>query len=274
MQLNYELLVSDMDGTLLNDQSQLAAATKQAIARYQQAGGQFTIATGRSLIECEPFRQELALELPVILCNGAVLYFPQTKEIRVIHTLAHNTVDQLLTDILAIHPELNLLLFTSTQIYALQINADKVAELARIGIETVPFTTLDQIDEPLLKIQMISRPQDGQTLFDLLSRKGLHDVCDFVQSHEYYFEILPKGISKGSTLQKLNELLEIPATRTAAIGDQCNDIAMLEHAGLAATVANAHHLAKQHADVQVPSNDQDGVAYFIDEILLKPATHK
>ena len=79
--LAYPFLVSDIDGTLVTDQKQIPSLVRQAIAQFRQSGGVFTLATGRNYAETERFIRELEVDLPVILCNGALLYDPNTREL-------------------------------------------------------------------------------------------------------------------------------------------------------------------------------------------------
>ncbi len=264
----FSLFVSDLDGTLLTSKNQITYRTKEAIDQFQRNGGMFTIATGRSLIECRNFINNLQIQLPVILCNGAMLYYPHEEEIQVIKTIPKHVADRLHLSIQNITPLVDMLVFSPTQIYSLLISAQKATELAKIGITTTPIQSIAEVEEDIIKLQMIGSAKNAQTLRSFATDSTLRNECDFVQSHEYYYEVVPKGISKGNALHYLNQILQIPTQETAVIGDHCNDISMIKSAGFSATVKNAHLLARQYSSVHVPSNNQEGVAYFIENYLL------
>ena len=82
------------------------------------------------------------------------------------------------------------------------------------------------------------------------------------------FEVLPKGINKGVALKKLAEYLNIDVSRTVAIGDYDNDVAMLRAAGCGIAVANASKAAIEAADVVTVSNEEDAIARVISDLEL------
>lgn len=268
MENRYSLLVSDLDGTLLTSNQKISVRTRHAINQYQQNGGMFTIATGRSLAESYHLLNELKIGLPVILCNGAVLYYPHDEEIQILKTLSKLFVEKILLDIKHIDQTIDLLLFSSTQIYSIRLSPQKAIELSKLGITPTPVHSFAEIKDEIIKLQLIGSSNNIQTLHMISESYSSSQECDIFQSHTHYYEVVPKGISKGNALQYLNQILHIPVERTAAIGDHCNDISMLQLAGLSASVENAHPLVKQCTTLHVPTNDQEGVSYFIENHLL------
>lgn len=269
MKLRYSLLVSDLDGTLLTSEHRITPRTKQIIEQYQRLGGKFTIATGRSLMESRVYIDELDLQLPVILYNGAMIYFPQEDRVQIVNTLKRRIVEALFRDIQKLNMGIEFLLFSPTQIYSYYISDQKLVRLTQLGIDPTPVDSNDQIKEEIVKMQLIGSESNVQRLHAFVKHHPLRAECDFVQSHDHYYEIIPQGVSKGNALKMVNEILQVPASNTAAIGDQCNDISMLEIVGLPATLVHAHSLVKEIAAYHVPNNDQEGVAYFIERVLLQ-----
>ena len=68
------LILSDMDGTLLGDDRQISQENREAVAYFTQNGGRFAVATGRSKAGMEYFLQDIAINAPCVICNGAVVY--------------------------------------------------------------------------------------------------------------------------------------------------------------------------------------------------------
>lgn len=89
---------------------------------------------------------------------------------------------------------------------------------------------------------------------------------DFVRSEKFLYDILQKGIDKGSALLKIAEILGIQKERTIAIGDFNNDIGMIKTAGVGIAVSNASDDAKKAADIVTVSNDENAVAKVISDI--------
>ena len=93
------------------------------------------------------------------------------------------------------------------------------------------------------------------------------DAFDCIRSEKLLYEILPKGVSKGSVLCKMAELLNIPMENTIAVGDYDNDVSMLQAAGSSYAVANAVDKAKAVADFVTVSNDEHAIAAIINDML-------
>ena len=94
---------------------------------------------------------------------------------------------------------------------------------------------------------------------------GEHENAFFSES--YFLEVVPAGVAKDASLDKLLTMLDITSEELVACGDGMNDIPMLKYAGLAAVMENAYPEVKKYADVDVPSNDDCGVAYVIDNYM-------
>ena len=85
----------------------------------------------------------------------------------------------------------------------------------------------------------------------------------------YSFEIFYEGSNKDEGLRILCERYGIDRSDVIAIGDSNNDISMIEFAGTGAAVSNAMDVLKEKADIVIGSNDEDGPAHFLEEILSK-----
>jgi hydroxymethylpyrimidine pyrophosphatase-like HAD family hydrolase len=97
----------------------------------------------------------------------------------------------------------------------------------------------------------------------------LADNFDFIRSERALYEILPKGIGKGTSITKLGSFMNVDINKIIAIGDYNNDISMFKAAGIGVAVSNAIDEVKAVADYIAESNDDDGVAKFIESVILK-----
>ena len=124
---------------------------------------------------------------------------------------------------------------------------------------------MKELSEPLLKVVFAHNVEEriGE-LIDYLKNHELSAKFDFIRSEKMLYEILPKGVSKGSALLKLSELLGIDPEMTVTAGDYHNDISMLRAAGLGFAVSNAVDEAKAAADHITVSNDESAIAAIID----------
>ena len=101
---------------------------------------------------------------------------------------------------------------------------------------------------------------------EILQAHPLADRFDFIQSERTLFEILPKGVDKGSALPRLAAQVGVDPTHTVAVGDYYNDIAMLRAAGIGYAVANARTAVKEAADRLTVSNEEHAIAAIVEEL--------
>ena len=267
--LPYPFFVSDIDGTLLDDKRQISAANKNGIASFQKAGGVFTLATGRTYLEAKRFIEELEIQVPVILCNGAAMYDPVSNRQIPVKTFDRKTILQLLDKWNKTIPsQVDIFVYGLDKVYGTKIGYVTQASIDE-GFEPEIISSFAKLpDTPYLKVVAIAEKEDMKELLHWSQQQTKDFPIDCILSSDQYFEILPSGVSKGNALVKLLESIHFQPDQSAAIGDHLNDLSMLEIAGLPAAVANAHPLVLQQAAVHVPPHHQDGVHHFIQHHLL------
>ena len=133
----------------------------------------------------------------------------------------------------------------------------------------IPNITADykDISEPFAKIVFGDESEEKiLALQELLLSHPRSREFDFIRSERTLYEILPKGANKGSVLPKLCDHLGIDQSKTIAVGDYNNDIAMIKSAGIGFAVANACPEAKAAADHITVSNEEHAIAKIIADI--------
>lgn len=121
--------------------------------------------------------------------------------------------------------------------------------------------------EPLYKFLIISDGNNG--LLDIMDELAKVEGLTVCQSMPRLCDVMKEGVSKAYALQKLSESLGIMRKEIVAIGDQLNDIDLIEYAGLGIAVANAEDALKEKADIVTNStNNEDAVAEAIESFLL------
>lgn len=262
-------LVSDLDDTLLSSDKTISELNKSSIDQFRQAGGFFTIATGRCVPEALEYIKELKLSLPAILGNGAVTYDPTSDELTIIDQLSDETVQQLLEHGTNRPALSDILIYTPTDIYTADLRYLDIQDFQNYysKIEVLPsFADLPK-EEPILKIVLVTDADQMKLIWDWANQ--LDQPVDYVQSSERYFEILPKNVSKGNAVLQLLDRLQIPKEAAAAVGDHMNDLSMLSQVGKAFAVANAHPTTIQTADYVIPSNNESAIHHIIQQYLLQ-----
>ena len=116
-------------------------------------------------------------------------------------------------------------------------------------------------------MMMIDEPE---VLDPAIAKLPLHFTEKYttVKSTPFYYEIMNKNASKGNALAKLADHLGLNKDEVMAIGDNENDLTMLEYAGIGVAMKNAIPIVKEVADVETASNDEDGVALVVEQYVL------
>ncbi|WP_162616094.1 HAD family hydrolase [Paenibacillus lutimineralis] len=254
------LIVSDLDGTLLSADHALPSSTATAIREYVSRGGCFTLATGRPFITARPIIQQLGLDLPIILCNGAVLAqangMPLERSGISLASLYNllNAADQ---------SGLDVLLFCGDEVQTLARNINIAAYERKEGV-TCSLFNLHEIQESGTEIEkaiLLGPVELSRRLFAEFADRppALHSSIAAFQSEDNYLELVPGQVSKGTALQRLAATLDIPLDQVMAIGNQLNDLPMLEAAGIGVAVANSPDELKQAADYVCGASYSEGV---------------
>jgi len=254
------LIVSDLDGTLLSPDHKLAPEVASSIRAFVRKGGYFTIATGRPLLTARRVIEQLGIEIPVILCNGAVL----AARGRILEQNGYEA--GLTAELLVAAHEAGL--------NVLQFRDERIGVFGRTPeIETfehkeqVACTLLSAADEgwrqgELDKVILLG---DIRRSTQLWKRWGplLGDRIAALQSESDYLELIPARIDKGTALRKVAYVLGVELTEVLAIGNQLNDLAMLKAAGVGIAVANSPDELKAAADYVTRSPYGEGVVEAI-----------
>ncbi len=286
------LVAIDMDGTLLPAATQkISQRNAQALRAVQGAGVTVAIATGRRTAFTTPLLEDLGLraDTPLITSNGAVLC-----------TLGGQTIDRchmnarVARGLCSVLRPFGVVVFTFDRpgrrelvIEDLEKAKDRFAlwvEANRNAIEVLkPLEkALVDGDDPIQGMAAGTMDQMRQAE-KALNASEWREACDCVRT-EYpardlsILDLLPRGVSKGWALEQLAGRLGVDRKETMAIGDNWNDVGMLEWAGQGVMMANAapelRAMAKTRGWKQAPSNDRDGVAVVLEAALAKIAAAK
>ena len=258
------LFVTDLDGTLLREDKTISEENRAAIEYFETNGGRFTFITGRIPRGAAPILRQLTPKSPIGCINGGGIYDPHAKEYLWKLPLSHDVlamVEEIDREMPGVGIELN-------AFYCIHFcKKNSITESHRTveGFDDIT-TPYREVNEPLAKILFGVDPREIDELADRLSQHPLADRFELIRSSDEYYEILPKGATKGNLLLELAGQLGIDPARTVAIGDNDNDISMLRAAALGIAVANASENTKAAADRITVSNEQHAIAAVIDHL--------
>ena len=260
------LIVSDMDGTLLDSEKKISEENIKAIDYFIENGGLFTIATGRMSPAVKMYMNKLRINAPAILHNGAQIYdFEKDRELfsKCIENERKEAIRRVQREI----PEPGIEVFT---------NEDKVY-ICRECSETkryierntdVTYGMPDHAwDEDWIKVLIIS---DKETL-DRIEPvyKTIYDKGYSVRSGDMYLDIVANGVSKGMALTELAKRIGVEHDHVIAAGDNMNDVSMLYAAGYGVAMDNSQQVVKNAADIVAPDNEHSVIRFIIDEVIDK-----
>lgn len=268
MKKSYEgvVLLSDMDGTLLDSQGNVSMGNRTAIREFISAGGRFGIATGRSHLNFEAFLTGVEVNAPCILYNGCALYDREEKRFLELSTLPLEKLSPYLQYCLEAFPGLMVQVYCPDMCYIISDEGRSEREVVE-NHKPNRFCAMEEIlDQPWIKLLISGEPAHLRSLEGEIGSFGLGMEISWVYSQDRYLEILPIHVSKGSMLKKLKDSLG-SGFRIYAVGDYNNDIEMLEAADVGIATENALPSVKVVADALTVSNDESAIAHIIHHMI-------
>lgn len=253
----HRLLALDLDDTLLRSDATISGRTLIALDNWRAAGHAIVIATGRPTRSIAAVLPDMLHSVPWITYNGAYIYLDdECIYENLIPPAATHAIVKLVDELL---PEC-----------ALGLEIDNTLFLNRTINRTSPYSVIDLqtvAHQPAAKILFFH--QEFAALEGIIhalpveTRAMLSDKYNLVQ-------ILAASADKTHALRFLVNRMGLHMTQVVAIGDDVNDVEMIRDSGLGVAVANAIPAVKSVAKRLTLSNDEDGVALVVEEILQEP----
>lgn len=256
------LICTDLDGTLLRNDKTISDENRKAIEYFKREGGTFTFVTGRMPFSASDIYSRVQPNAPFGCINGGGLYdYPKQEYIWT--SVMPDHVFQLIECIDKAFPEVGIQVNTFYRTYFCKDNLTmqifrKVTQLPNY------VCNYHEVKDPIAKI--IFGSEDDEEILHIKETLMTHPLAqefDFIRSERTLFEILPKGVGKGTAITKLTQHLGLDINKTIAIGDYNNDISMFETAKIGIAVSNACQEALAAADYVTVSNEEHAVAKVI-----------
>jgi len=259
------LMCSDLDGTLLGSDRKISRENLEAIEYFKNEGGYFTFITGRMPFFVSDMYNAIQPNAPFGCINGGGIFdhraqkYIYTEEMsRSVLTLVGHVYDNM--------PEMGIQVNSFERIYFSRDNS-AMKNFRKITNTPDLKKHYSDVDEPIAKIVFgDTRESTIPELEKLLRSHPMSDEFDLIRSEATLFEILPKGVSKGSVLPRLASIVGVDMSKTVAVGDYDNDVSMLRIAGIGIAVANACEETKAAADTVTVSNDEHAIRQIILDI--------
>lgn len=264
-----QLIVVDLDGTLLNSQHALSERTKKTLKAAMEHGVKVVLATGKTRGSAKDIIAELGLTTPGIYVQGLVVYNGDGT-IRHQKTLDKSLIRKVIT--FAEERGFSIMAYAGDDILVRSINDDIGVVLAynethpkEVGplqnhIDSTPINKIIAIKKGEVRKVNALRWQLSMQVEGVgrVLQAGVPDML----------EVLPIGISKASALKTLLKEMDLRPENVLAIGDGENDIEMIRFAGIGVAMGNADAAVKEVADYVLGTNDEDGVAEAVERFVL------
>ena len=254
------LLLSDLDGTLLDENKKIPLRNQQAIAHFIQQGGLFTLATGRSPYFAHQLTQLVPINAPCVVLNGAQVYdLERDQGIGPRYYLPKSFQAQL-EEMIRDLPQAGLLIMTDARNYVLSSSNEQALRKNYYGeLVGLRSATFSDITGEWNKAIFVHDPQEMQALDRYFANRDLLGI-HHTRSCNVYMELQPQEATKGAAMLRLMQYLGIERDHTMAIGDYLNDESMLREAGFAVVPQQCHPDLLKLQPIQVGSCNDGAVA--------------
>ncbi|GAA3026036.1 HAD family hydrolase [Tetragenococcus solitarius] len=269
-----QLVMSDIDGTILNDQHFVDEKLSKNIQRLKERKIPFVLASARSPLGMFPLAEKLVLgSNPIVCYNGALILEGTKNSHRIIkeHLVEQEEAKWVLEEIKKYFPQVSINLYSGKQ--WLVDKRDKWVDIeAAITNETPREQNLQTLllEEyiPVHKLLLVEETEVIQALYKFLQKLELKN-SSFYLSKDNYLELTSKKVSKERALNEIAKHYGVSLAHTMAIGDNFNDIPMLALAGLGVAMSNAPQKVKESANAVTYSNNEHGVSQAIENYVFK-----
>lgn len=264
---NHKLIAIDLDGTLVRSDQSISQRTIDTLIRVQETGVKLAIASGRPTYGTAHVADALRLQDfggYVMSYNGGEIYDWRTK-----NRLHAQTLDKKIIPYLYAYAQMHglpIMTYIGKEVVS-EDNSNRYIHYSsmrnRMSIKKVENFTKVVQEADVVKCIIVGDPDtlpplEAELQSTLKSRAGAF------RSEPFFLEIVPKGIDKGKGLSILLNKLGLCREDLLAFGDGYNDIPMLQFAGTSVAMGNAAEEIKNAADRVARSNDDDGVAIYLE----------
>lgn len=265
----YELLVLDVDGTLVNSRKEITEKTKAALIECQENGIRVAIASGRCTEGIRHQAHAIGLDEYggyIISYNGGRITNCRTKEVIYNIPLPDGMLHELYD--YSVQQETGILTYHDGKIIA-HSDTDPYIVVDAKGCDMPIWVPEDFHREVHFNVNKCILTGDPEKLA-LLEEKAAKDFAgrlSVYRSEGFYLEMMPLGVDKAYGVSRLLQQMGYSRSQMVCCGDGFNDLPMIEYAGMGVAMANAPQELKDKADYVAPSCDEDGLVSVIDQFI-------
>lgn len=261
-----KLISTDLDGTLLNRESAISEKNKIALMKCIDNGVKVVISSGRSKENIKGYMNDLGITNGYgSAFHGATIFKLNDNNIEIVNeTILEKEVAQDILKKLITYDDIGILVYTPEQLYSIDSNEYVNSYYQKTPVEVKIIDNFSDIKEEISKILIKG---DRNHLLEIRDKfLDLNKNCRMLFSELDLLEFMSIDTNKGFGLEKICELENINIANTIAIGDNFNDIEMIEKAGIGVSVKNAVTALKEKSDyVTNATNNEDAIYEVVEK---------
>lgn len=267
---SYEIIVLDLDGTLTNRDKVITPRTKAALMEAQERGKKIVLASGRPTNGVMPLAKELHLydySGYILSFNGGWIINCRTEETVFARSLPVSSNEKIIG--LAMEHQVDIATYERNRIVISNAKSPYGKLEGRInGMEL--YERNDMGSYVNFEVPKFLMMEDGDYLamVEPKVKAALGKNFSVYRSEPFFLEVLPRGIDKAQSLERLLEVLGLKKEQMIACGDGYNDLSMIQYAGLGVAMENAVLPVRNAADYITASNNEDGVGLVVEKFML------
>ncbi len=266
---NIDMIVMDMDGTLLTSQQKILPYTKEILMHLQKQGVALVLASGRDVNSLEFYGKQLDmhhyLQSGYIVLNGLEIYNSKKECLYAKERLLRE--DVLILDELAQKYSFDMIIFFEKGLYILNHGHTGIMEDHFIDREKHKVENVEDIPYELFTtVKKVAFIQAETVINDILPdiQKQMSDRFEICKVEKDWIEVNPVHATKGQALLQLSKIKKIPIQNIIAFGNGENDIDMLKIAGTGIAMDNSFDTVKEVADAICADNEHDGIGKYLE----------
>ena len=264
-----ELLVSDIDGTLVTPDKQVTPRAVKAVAALAKAGIAFSMISSRPVRAMTRLVEQLHVRKPFAAFNGATIVGPDGRTISALR-LSPNAARRALA--LLAENKVDAWVFADDAWLLLNPDGPNVArEVRTVGFDPTVSVSFEAMIDRIDKIVGVSNDHDLLASLEARAADALGADASAVRSQPFYLDVTNAKAGKGAGVTALCAAMGIDLARTAVIGDMANDVSMFRVAGYSIAMGQAPDAVKAQADAVTAENTAEGFALAVETLVLPRA---
>ncbi|KOF57341.1 MULTISPECIES: Cof-type HAD-IIB family hydrolase [Clostridium] len=280
--MKYKLLCLDMDGTVLSDEKKVSEENLKAIKAAHKLGTKIAICTGRLFANARVYADIFGIKAPIIASNGAYIRDKDSNDVIYKCVLGKEKARKLYSIVekygfLIFFNECNCVIsgkkFDNDKNIYVKMNKELPEDRrVRLLYAENMLEVIDKEGDEILKCICIDKESLKNNNYEKLNaaRKEIERLGGFeiASSFRDNFEVMKSGVSKGNAVKVLADFYGIKQEEVMCIGDNENDLSMIEYAGMGVAMGNAEEIVKKSANYITDTNNNSGVAKAINEFII------